>query len=481
MSSVPISEYIDVSITLAPTPQGLSGFGKLLFLSKEASAGVAPILPTERVRQYSSIKALAADFPAGEINKAATVYYSQSPKPIYFMVGLIDGTDTSAHATGNNTPNLATLQAITAGGFTMTVDGTLVVISAVNLSAVTSFAQAASAIQTKLQVQLPGTLCSYDASLGKFVITSPTSGVTSTITVASADVSGLAAAIGMLSATLVQGKSEETPEDALTQCEQYDNSFYGVALDAEYEDVQASYDAAVWTQARNKVFFNTTNDADCLTATAPTTLVGQMKDASLKRTISTYAPVAGSYAGVSVAGRAFTVNFEGTNTTLTLMYKKLPTIPVAKLSSSQKGHLASINCNVFLDAGGNSIYDEGKMADGTFFDTVHGTDWLQNRIETDVFNLMYHSPTKVPYTDTGVSMIIQKVERGLRQGVTNGLIAPGSTTDGTYLELGYRIDYIPVSDVSDADKGNRIYRGVTFIAVGAGAIHKITITGSFSE
>ena len=96
MSSVPISEYIDVSITLAPTPQGLSGFGKLLFLSKEASAGVAPILPTERVRQYSSIKALAADFPAGEINKAATVYYSQSPKPIYFMVGLIDGTDTSA-------------------------------------------------------------------------------------------------------------------------------------------------------------------------------------------------------------------------------------------------------------------------------------------------------------------------------------------------------------------------------------------------
>jgi len=69
----------------------------------------------------------------------------------------------------------------------------------------------------------------------------------------------------------------------------------------------------------------------------------------------------------------------------------------------------------------------------------------------------------------------------LRQGVTNGLIAPGYTTDGTYLELGYRIDYIPVSDVSDADKGNRIYRGVTFIAVGAGAIHKITITGSFSE
>jgi hypothetical protein len=106
---------------------------------------------------------------------------------------------------------------------------------------------------------------------------------------------------------------------------------------------------------------------------------------------------------------------------------------------------------------------------------------LQNRIETDVFNLMYRSNTKVPYTDTGVSMIIQKVEQGLRQGVTNGLIAPGYTTDGEYLELGYRIDYIAVGDVSSADKGNRIYKGISFIAVGAGAIHKVTITGSFSE
>lgn len=481
MSSVPISEFIDVGIALAPTPQGLSGFGKLLFVSKEASGGTTPILISERVRQYSSMSGVAADFPNGEINKAATVYYAQVPKPKYFMVGLIDGTDTPAKATGNNTPNLATLQAITAGGFTITINGTLTVITAVNLSAVTSFAQAASAIQTKLQTQKPGTLCTYDVALSKFVITSPTAGLTSTITVASADVSGLAAAIGMLTATLVQGKAEETPVDALTQCEQFDNSFYGVALDSEYDDTESAYDSAVWTQARNKVFFNTTADPVCVTASNATTIVGRMKDASLGRTLSSFAPITGSYAGISVSGRAFTVNFEGTNTTITLMYKKLPTIPVAKLSSSQKAHLDAINCNVFLDVGGNSFYAESKMADGTFFDTIHGTDWLQNRIETDVFNLLYQSTTKVPYTDTGVSMIIQKVEQGLRQGVTNGLIAPGNTTDGTYLELGYRIDYVPVSDVSSADKGNRIYRGITFIAVGAGAIHRVTITGSFSE
>lgn len=480
MSSVPISEYISVGIALAPTPQGLAGFGKLLVVSKTAKDGTTPITLDERIRQYSNIAAVAIDFPDGtEVNKAATAYYAQVPRPVYFMVGLIDGTNTSAKATGSNTPSLAALQAVTAGGFTMSIDGVLTVITAVDLSGAVSFTAAATLVQTKLHAQKPGTTCTYIGT--HFVITSPTSGVTSTITVATSDVGGLAAALGMISAALTQGQASETPAQALTECEQFDNSFYGIVLDKEFDDTQAAYDVAVWAQARTKAFFNTTNDPVALTNTNGLTIAGLIDSASLGNTLSTYAPVAGSYAGATVAGRAFTVNFEGTNTTITLMYKKLPTIPVARITSGQNANLNRINCNVFLDVGGNSFFAESKMGDGSWFDTKHGLDWLQNRIETDVFNLMYQSPTKVPYTDVGVSMIIQKVEQGLRQGVTNGLIAPGYTTDGTYLELGYRIDYIPVGDVSAADKGNRIYKGISFIAVGAGAIHKVTITGSFSE
>lgn len=478
--SVPISEYINVGIALSPTPQGLAGFGKLLMVSKTANVGTTPITKDERIRQYSGMPAVAADYADGtEINKAATAYYAQVPRPIYFMVGLIDGTNTPAHATSSTVPSLATLQAVTAGGFTITIDGTLTVITAVDLSGAISFAAVATLVQTKLNTQKPGTTCTYNGT--HFVITSPTTGVTSTITVASADVGGLASALGVLTAVLTQGQASETPAQALTECEQVDNSFYGIVLDKKFDDTQAAYDAAVWAQARTKKFFNTTNDAVCLTNANSNTFVGKMKAASLGNTLSTYAPVAGSYAGASVAGRAFTVNFEGTNTTITLMYKKLPTIPVADIKSGQNKNLNNINCNVFLDVGGNSLFAESKMADGSWFDTKHGLDWLQNRIETDVFNLMYRTNTKVEYTDTGVTKIIQRTEYGLRQGVTNGLIAPGFTADGEYLELGYRIDYVPVGDVSSADKGNREYRGVSFIAVGAGAIHKVTINGSFSE
>mgnify|MGYP001068758934 CR=1 FL=1 len=479
MSTVPISEYVNVSIALAPTPQGLAGFGSLLMLSPEASAGSNPINTTERVRQYSSMSAVAEDFPSGEINKAATAYYAQQPKPVYFLVGLVSGAPTPATATGSSEPLLADLQAVTAGGFTMTIDGTDVTISAIDLSGETSLSAIAGVVSTAMAAELAGTICFYNGV--QFEVVSPTTGESSTITVASADVGGLAAAMKLLSATLTQGSSQETVTQALSKCEEVDGTFYGVVLDSSYDDTDSVLSASDWVQARTKVMFNTTSDRGVLEVGNESTIAGQIDAKENSRTLSVYAPIAGTYAGASVAGRAFTVNFEGTNTTITLMYKKLPTIPVAKLTSTQNAKLQLINCNVFLDVGSNSFFAESKMAGGSYFDTIHGTDWLQNRIETDVFNLLYQSTTKVPYTDTGVGMIIQKVEQGLRQGVRNGLIAPGNTTDGTYLELGYQINYVPVSDVSSADKGNRIYRGITFIAVGAGAIHKVVITGSFSE
>lgn len=481
MSTVPISEYVSVSIALAPTPQGLAGFGSLLMLSTEASSGTNPITTTERVRQYSSMSAVAADFPSGAINAAATAYYAQQPKPIYFLVGLQAGVSTSASARGSAAVSLAALQAIDAGGFSITVDGTPLTVTALDLTTVTSLADAANAIGAALDTELTGTTCYIDSN-SRCIITSPTTGASSTITVASSDVGGLANALHILDATLEQGGTQESATQALSKCEEVNYTFYGVILDSTNDDVEATILAVSdWVQARTKVFFNTTADAAVLAVGNDTTVAGQIDAKSNSRTLSIYSPSSGSYAGASVAGRAFTVNFEGTNTTITLMYKKLPTIPVAKLTSTQNAKLQEINCNVFLDVGGNSFFAESKMAGGSYFDTIHGTDWLQNRIETDVFNLLYQSTTKIPYTDTGISMIIQKVEQGLRQGVTNGLIAPGNTTDGEYLELGYKIDYIPVSDVSSADKGNRIYKGITFTAVGAGAIHKVVITGSFSE
>lgn len=274
----------------------------------------------------------------------------------------------------------------------------------------------------------------------------------------------------------------ETYSQSLAAIANVDSSFYGVAFDATDNDNSDAVTAvSEWCEASSKVFFNTSNDPNCLSLLSTTDTLSKLKAKTLSHTISQYSSNIGEYPNVSVAGRAFTVNFEGTNTTLTLFMKRGPTITAQKLTKTEKTALEAKNGNAFMTIGGVNVYSESRMADGGWFDTVHGVDWLKNRIQTDVYNLLYQTTTKIPYTDTGVGMVIQKVEQGLRQGVRNGLIAPGNTTDGRYLSQGYKITAIPVGEVSSADKGNRIYRGITFEAIGAGALHFVEINGSFSE
>jgi len=361
--TVPLSSVVSVSISSAPKPAALAGFGTLMFITAEAESVFSV---GERSRLYMSAAEVATDFPSGEVAAAAEAYYSQSPKPEKFKVGMIDQEDSDITA-------------------------------------------------------------------------------------------------------------------SLNAIEEYDDDFYGVVPDKEFRDTVDMKSIASWVQARTKVLFATTNDAAVKkTSTQLGTVAKDIADLSLSRTMLVYGEDSSQYPCASAAGRAFTVNFRGTNTTLTLFMKKLPGITVSNLSSAQKAALEALNINAFIDVADNYLFNDGRQADGSWFDAIHGQDWLKNYIQTNVFNVLYLSPTKVPYTDSGVSRIVDSVIFSMEQGIRNGLLAPGFDANGDYQSAGYAVTAIPVSEVSDADKGSRIYGGISFSAVGAGALHNIIITGSFS-
>ncbi|MDR8330224.1 DUF3383 domain-containing protein, partial [Acinetobacter baumannii] len=54
-----------------------------------------------------------------------------------------------------------------------------------------------------------------------------------------------------------------------------------------------------------------------------------------------------AHAAASVFGRAFSVNFNGTNTTITLKFKQLPGVAAEDLQVYQAKALKDKNCNVF--------------------------------------------------------------------------------------------------------------------------------------
>ena len=470
-----ISNFVNVAIAIAVKAAAKKGFGTLVFTTPNVNNKISIL---ERYRIYDSMEAVTADFPSGEVYEAATAYYSQNPTPNNFIVLGVFGTNTPATLTGSAPATLAAMKAITAGGFDITVNGTIIHVSAVNLSAATDYAGIATIISSKL-----GSVATCTYTNGAFKITTALASGVATLTYANADVQDLAKSMGLLSTTggiLTQGSTAEKPVDALSTFTKMSYDGYGIVLDKMYRDSKDAEDVAAWAQANKKVFFNTTNDANTLLATG-SCIASNLKDQSMSRTMSIYSSHSDEYPCCSIAGRAFTVNFEGTNTTITLMYKKMPGITVENLGPSQYNNMVAKNCNANINVADNYMFAEGMMADGTWFDTIHGVDWLSNAMQTNVFNLLYQTTTKIPYTDAGVGMVVQKMEQSLRQAVRNGLLAPGTTSDGTYLPLGYQITTVPVSEVDASDKGARMYKGITFVCVGAGALQGVTITGSFSE
>lgn len=73
------------------------------------------------------------------------------------------------------------------------------------------------------------------------------------------------------------------------------------------------------------------------------------------------------------------------------------------------------------------------MANGDFFDERHGLDWLQNYVQTNLYNLLYTSTTKVPQTEAGITRLLSSVEKSLDQAVQNGLIARAYGTVATWV------------------------------------------------
>ena len=121
------------------------------------------------------------------------------------------------------------------------------------------------------------------------------------------------------------------------------------------------------------------------------------------------------------------------------------------------------------------------MVNGYFFDEVHGTDWLQNAVQTAIYNLLYTSLTKVPQTDGGVNIIVSTICQQLDQAVTNGLVAPGvwnaggfgAIKQGDMLAKGYYVYAQPLASQSQADREARKAPVIQCAIKLAGAVHSV--------
>lgn len=293
--------------------------------------------------------------------------------------------------------------------------------------------------------------------------------------------------VGRWVETLVSAESGETETllEAVNECLDF-NSWYGLHLALDADPVLAditSIAAAIQAASVSRIFAYTTQDANVMVASVTDDIASVFKAAGYGRTFLQYSSTS-RYAALSAFGRAFTVDFTASNTTITLKFKTEPGITYETLTASKANALEDKNCNVYvLYNNDTAILEQGVMCNGDFFDERHGLDWLQNAVQTADYNTLYTSTTKIPQTDAGTTTRISNIELILQEAVTNGLFAPGKWTGGPIGELstgdtltkGYYIYAETVDDQSAADRSARKGVPIQVACKLAGAVHYGTV------
>jgi hypothetical protein len=493
MAGLSVSDLVNVSVALSPTATQTENFGALLLVGSSSVIDVK-----ERIRSYSTLTGVAGDFGTSAPEYlAANLFFSQSPQPSTLFIGRWAQTATSGILHGGSLSasqqTLSNFTSVTSGGMNITIDGTQVSLSALNLSGVSNLNGVASIINTALTTH--GS-CTWNASYNRFEFVSATSGTTSSVGFGSApgsgtDISALVGSTSASGASAVAGIASETLLSAVQTLTTMSSAWYGLALAVASPASSDVLAVASYVEGVNphRFFVVTTQDANALVSSSTTDLAAQIQALSLNHTAVQYSS-SSPYAGVSLFARQATVNYGGNNTVVNLMFEQEPGVTAETLTETQAAALKGKNCNVFVNYSNSAaIIQWGTSASGQFIDIIIGLDFIANATQTAVFNLLYGSQSKIPQTDAGVNLIVTTIESVLVSGVSDGLLAPGiwngpaigPIVNGQTLTKGYYVYAPPVATQSAADRAARKSPVIQVLLKMAGAIDTVSCIINVSQ
>jgi hypothetical protein len=488
--SIPESAIVKVSLSVSQQATSQSGFGLTCLF------GTSNYLPVaQRFGLFSSLTDVGAVFPANspEYQAAATFFSTNAAGtvPSQLMIARMFNAAVAAQFIGGATQTtIATLAAIANGSLSINIDGTAEVLAGINLTGAGTFAAVAAILQTAIDAVKAGVTVSYNGT--SFIINSGTTGVNSTLAFATPAPAGtdLAPLLGLLQTNggvIANGSAAETVtqslQNVLTLNPFYLFSFANSPSDADLEA------AAAFALATGLISGYTTTEPGCVIAGTTTDIGSVMKASTNKRVIGIYDQLTKNpFAIMSAFSVAAQVDFAGSDTSETLMFKQLPGVSVSPLSTTQKAVLDSKNLNYYINVGGNPMFATGVMADGSWFDQVQGLDWLMGAIQDAAFQGLYGAK-KVSQDDRGMATLLHLLEVPMDQGVTNGLLAPGvwngqnigQIKTGDVLTKGYYMFAASVNSQSQVVRNTRVAPPITIIAKGAGAIQGVNILVNFEQ
>lgn len=484
-TGLPVSRLISASASLTPAGAQYANIETLLLLGDSNV-----IDTTTRIRSYNTLTAVAADFGTSAAEYlAAALFFGQNPQPTQLYIGRWARTATSGALYGAPLTTaqqlLANFTAVSSGGFKIQVDaGSLTNVATINLSAATSLSNVAALITTALTGASIGATCTWTGS--QFDFTSNTTGATSVVSFLQAPTSGtnLAPLLGGVSTSggyTVGGIAAETALAAVQALNSLSTFWYALSFAAATMPGNSDYVAiAGYIEATNHLFGITTSDANAINSANSTDIASQLTALGYTRTFVQYSTT-NAYAAVSIFGSLLTTQFNGSNTMPTVAWKVEPGVAYEPLSQNAASVLDTKRYNYFANfQNGASVLVNGTCCGAAYIDEIFGLDWLQNRIQTNIFTLLASQP-KIPQTDVGIHQIVTVIDQSMQAAITNGFVAPGvwqaagfgQLITGDYLSKGFYIYAPPLSTQSSVDRAARKTPVIQVAIKLAGAVHTV--------
>jgi len=508
-----VNEVVRVEAQITPTGLLRKEFGRTLFVTTDST-----VTPQERTLTFPTSESLEAKFAVGGAPyEAGAIYFQQNPYPKNLIVGRWIDSVKSGYVIGGAlaASDLALFQAISDGSFKILIS--LVddygseptdewSITGLDFGAATDFSDVASVIGNALSLEVIGepftTSVTHSPTEGGFIValaavddtTIAYSGFV-TVGASGTDISTLTALTEALAKSRGSSTVVETLEDAMSAIENSDGSFHFVTADYGIEDTTDSDTLSAWIAS--KAYMYSAGSSDLAVLSENDSVFARLAALAPPRTFGTWSTTE-DYKAISAAARMSSVNFNASNSLITLKFKTLEgTLPDATLTPTNALALQNQQVNFYSERSGVPMYEEGyTFKVGTWIDVRYWLDWFVNAVQVEVFNLLYSSPTKVPQTEAGMGAIKDAIELVCDQGVINGGIAGGQLSPALTLDVqqstgnsefdgeltaGFLVYADQISTLSQSDRDQRQAPPFKVWLKGSGAIHFVDVLITFEN
>lgn len=496
MSTLPLSDVVDVTINVGPVAAVRTGFNMALIV------GTSTHIPTAtRVQTFTNLAGMTAAGWLGTEPEylAAQIYFDQTPVPSSIAIGVWNNEPVLPIASPTTAPTVAS----SGSGSGLSAGTYYVGYSWLNTNYATGNQETIMSPIASVTITAGQTITTTlpalgtNANLANVYIGSATGqanmylqGTTVTTTFVQSTILNTTGVLSPTSNTTTNGIAE-TAVQAVTACRQANSEWYACifcnAIKSDILAIAAYIDSATPVST----FFYTTQDTDIIAGTAGN-VMETLQSNKYHRTLGQYSTnvysnnadtATGKDSVTAIVGYAMGSNTQTANSTYTLAYKPEVGVTPEPLTESQVTLIKGYCGNVYINRGSvYNVFENGTMADGTFFDEVLNLDILSNNIQSAVMNAFVDLP-KVPQTDAGMAMLINAITIPLEKAVTTGFITPGTwlgspiltVSTGDTLPAGYAILNGTIAAQSEVDKQNRVSPPIYILIKLAGAIQSIVI------